>query len=42
MEENRLEDLICITCESDIDIHIETVINEFASKSVVLTKALKY
>lgn len=40
--ENRLEDLIRITCESDIDINVKAVIDEFASKSVVLTKALKY
>ncbi|XP_060855359.1 zinc finger MYM-type protein 1-like [Metopolophium dirhodum] len=42
MGENRLEDLIRITCESDIDINVEAVIDDFASKSVVLTKALKY
>lgn len=38
MGENRLEDLMSITCESDIDINVEADIDEFASKSVVLTK----
>jgi len=42
MGENRLEDLIRITCESDININIEAVIYEFASKCIVLTKALIY
>lgn len=42
MAEKRLEDLLRISCESDIQIDIEKVIDDFAAKSVVLTKALSY
>jgi len=42
MSQNRLEDLMLISCETDVDINTENVINNFARKSPVLTKSLMY
>jgi len=42
MSQNRLEDLMLISCETDVDIITENVINNFARRSSVLTKALIY
>jgi len=38
--ENRLEDLMKISCEQDIEINKEDVINIFASKTPASKKAL--
>jgi len=42
MTQNRLEDLMIISCETDIGVDTEKVIDNFASRSLVLTKALTY
>lgn len=42
MSQNRLEDLMLISCETDDDINTENVINNFARNSPVLTKSLMY
>lgn len=40
MTQNRLEDLLIISCESDISVQTENVVNNFAKRSSVLSKAL--
>lgn len=40
MTQNRLEDLLIISCESDISVKTENVVNNFAKRSSVLSKAL--
>jgi len=40
--ENRLEDFMKISCEQDIDINKEDVINIFASKTPASKKALRF
>jgi len=40
MTQNRLEDLLIISCESDISVQTEDVVNNFAKRSSVLSKAL--
>lgn len=42
MSQSRLEDLILISCETDVNINTENVINNFARRSSVLTKSLMY
>lgn len=42
MGEDRLEDLMRITCEADIKIDSEMVIDNFATKTTVLNKKLRY
>jgi len=42
MGEDRLEDLMRITCEADIQLDSETIVDNFATKSSVLNKKLKY
>jgi len=40
--EERLENLMRISCEQDVDIDNEKIINLFAQKSNVLSKALLF
>ncbi|XP_008190264.1 uncharacterized protein LOC103312039 [Acyrthosiphon pisum] len=40
MTQNRLEDLLIISCESDISVQTENVVNNFAKRSSLLSKAL--
>lgn len=40
--ERRLESLMILSCESDIKIETDQIINDFARKSVLLEKALLY
>lgn len=40
MTQNRLEDLLIISCESDISVQTENDVNNFAKRSSVLSKAL--
>jgi len=42
MKEERLESLLKITCEQDCVPNVENVINNFANKSLELSKALLY
>lgn len=42
MSQNRLEDLMLISCVTDVDINTENVINNFARRSSFLTKSLMY
>jgi len=42
MLQDRLEDLIRISCENDIEPDFENIIKIFAAKSTVLTKSLIY
>lgn len=42
MAEERLENLMILSCESDIKINTDEVINNFARKSKLLEKALLY
>lgn len=42
MSESRLESLIVLSCENDIPIDTDTVINTFANNSSILQKALLY
>lgn len=42
MAEGRLESLMILSCESDIKIETDQIINDFARKSVLLEKALLY
>lgn len=42
MAEGRLESLMIFSCESDIKIETDQIINDFARKSVLLEKALLY
>jgi len=42
MTQNRLEDLMLISCETYIVFDTEKVIDNFASRSPDLTKALTY
>lgn len=40
MGEERIQGLMRITCENDININYENIIDDFASKSPFLLKAL--
>lgn len=40
MTQNKLEDLLIISYESDISVQTENVVNNFAKRSSVLSKAL--
>lgn len=42
MTQNRLEDLMLISCETDIVVDTEKVIDNFARRSLALTKDLTY
>jgi hypothetical protein len=42
MCESRLENLMLLSCENDIKIDTDTVINTFSNNSSLLQKALLY
>lgn len=42
MTENRHENLMVLSCENDIELDSDTVINTFANNNSLLQKALLY